>query len=310
VVGANSNCLTVSPTANTAYRCRVYTAGCNASVSNCAAVTVNAPAIVLAHPSDAIRCAGGSVTFSAAAAGPSSSYQWQVSTDGGSSFSNISGATGANYSVASVTPVMNDNRYRLQVSSNGCSPAHSNAARLTVHALPSVTLTLSGPAFLLPGQIATLTSLITPAGGTAMNTTWTLNGNTFNPAGNIYAADVEHTGTYMVSASETWADGSVCQSQSQPVTVGVEASNRLFIFPSPNDGRFTVSYYNSESSAANRSIIVYDAKGAMVHREVFAISGPYTLLNIDITPAQRGSYTIVVHDVAGKKLAQGIVIVH
>jgi hypothetical protein len=40
------------------------------------------------------------------------------------------------------------------------------------------------------------------------------------------------------------------------------------------------------------------------------VAGPYTLLSVDIKPAQKGVYYVVVGDAAGKKLAEGKVLVH
>jgi hypothetical protein len=54
---------------------------------------------------------------------------------------------------------------------------------------------------------------------------------------------------------------------------------------------------------------VYDSKGSKVYNAKFSISGSYTLLPIDLRPAQGGMYYVVVGDAAGKKLAEGKVLV-
>ncbi|HRF23048.1 MAG TPA: T9SS type A sorting domain-containing protein, partial [Chitinophagaceae bacterium] len=87
--------------------------------------------------------------------------------------------------------------------------------------------------------------------------------------------------------------------------INAPASSRLFIFPSPNDGRFSVSYYNAGGNNTQRQIMIYDAKGAAVYSRKFSIAGPYTLLNIDLRQANTGIYFVVVGDAQGKKLAEG-----
>jgi hypothetical protein len=84
----------------------------------------------------------------------------------------------------------------------------------------------------------------------------------------------------------------------------------LFIFPSPNDGQFTVSYFNNGGASTNRSVIIYDSHGAKIHQQKFSITGPYTLLDIDVRPALTGIYYVVITDANGKKLAEGKVVVH
>ena len=76
--------------------------------------------------------AGQSVTFTAAASGnPGASVQWQVSTDGGSTFTNISGATSTTYKVATTTKSQNGYLYRA-VFTNSLGSADTTAAILTV----------------------------------------------------------------------------------------------------------------------------------------------------------------------------------
>ena len=72
-------------------------------------------------------------TFSVSATGTGLTYQWQVSTNGGMTFTNISGATGATYTVTA-TSVVSGNKYRVIVSGTAAcgSSITSNVALLTV----------------------------------------------------------------------------------------------------------------------------------------------------------------------------------
>jgi uncharacterized repeat protein (TIGR03803 family) len=59
---------------------------------------------------------GAGVTFSVSAAGTSLQYQWRVSTNGGSTWTDISGANAANYVIALLHAVMNGWIYQVAIS--------------------------------------------------------------------------------------------------------------------------------------------------------------------------------------------------
>ena len=61
------------------------------------------------------------------------SYQWQLSTDGGVDFSDITDATSASYETAAVVAGDSGNQYRVKVNTSaGAVEVLSNAATLTV----------------------------------------------------------------------------------------------------------------------------------------------------------------------------------
>lgn len=293
------------------YRCIISGTCTPQVISNCATLTVVSPTNVTTHPADVEICSGSNASFTVAGGGTGVLYEWQLSTDGGATWNSVSGANGATLTLNVVTTAMSGNRYRAQVRNATCTtPANSNAAVLTVRQLPTVSLTAAPSTTLLPGQIATLTATPSVSTGGTLTTSWFKNNNPFNGnTGNTYVATVENTGTYQVTISETFGSGLVCANQSQPVTITAGASTRLFIFPSPNDGTFTVAYYNSAGGNSSRNVTVFDAKGAKVYNAKFAITGPYTLMNINIKPAQSGVYYVIISDASGKKLAQGEVLV-
>jgi hypothetical protein len=139
--GATS--LTLSFTATTAqngHRFRaVFSNSCGDPVNTTSALlTVNTAPSVTTDPGNQTVCAGSTATFAAAASGsPSPTVQWQVSTNGGTSFSNIGGATSATLSFTS-TAGQNGHRFRA-VFTNTCGTATSAAAILTVNTAPVVT---------------------------------------------------------------------------------------------------------------------------------------------------------------------------
>jgi hypothetical protein len=90
-----------------------------------------APPSVTQNPSDVFTVPGGAATFMASANGtPAPGVQWQVSTDGGASFSNLSGQTG---NILSFGAVQADSgkKYRA-VFTNAYGTAATTAATLVV----------------------------------------------------------------------------------------------------------------------------------------------------------------------------------
>ena len=91
---------------------------------------------ITAQPANITVNAPGVATFSVTANGTPSSYQWQLSTDGGSSYSDIAGATTRTYTTGATNNLMSGYRYRCAVV-NSCSFVQiSNAAILTIGGNP------------------------------------------------------------------------------------------------------------------------------------------------------------------------------
>jgi len=90
-----------------------------------------APVIITQPISQAIAI-GNSVTFTCAASGfPIPTYQWQVSTNGGTTYSPISGATSPSYTISSTSISNNGTEYEC-VATNTQGSATSNAAMLNI----------------------------------------------------------------------------------------------------------------------------------------------------------------------------------
>ncbi|MFL6161772.1 MAG: beta strand repeat-containing protein [Jatrophihabitantaceae bacterium] len=101
-------------------------------------IQVNQAPAVTTNPVDQTVAPGASVSFIAAASGvPTPTVQWQRSTDGGASFTNIAGATSTTYTFTAAAGD-NGNQYRA-VFTNVVSSATSTAATLTVGVAPSFT---------------------------------------------------------------------------------------------------------------------------------------------------------------------------
>jgi hypothetical protein len=92
---------------------------------------------VTTNPSSQTVTAGQTATFTAAASGnPTPAVQWQVSSDGGKTFTNLSGATSTTLTLSNLQASQNGNTYRA-VFSNSADTATTSAATLTVNPSPS-----------------------------------------------------------------------------------------------------------------------------------------------------------------------------
>ena len=79
---------------------------------------------------------GSAAEFSVTAS-DAQTYQWQQSTDSGSSWTDINSATEASYTISNTTTSMSDNQYRCVVKSASGVSVISQAATLTVTATPT-----------------------------------------------------------------------------------------------------------------------------------------------------------------------------
>jgi len=288
------------------------------AVSAGAVLTVISPVVVTDDADDIVICETGNVSFTVA--GTSSVpviYQWQVSTNGGTSYTAIangggySGATTATLSINNVNAGMNNNIYRAQLSNATCTaPVSTNTvdpAVLTVNARPTVSLTAAPYLDILPGQSTTITAAINPA-PTGFNITWQKDDQLLpGITGTSYVVDSVEVGNYKVQIINPTTG---CNNESNVLTIGTTASTNLFIFPTPNDGRFTVSYYNASGAAGKQTLAVYDSRGQRVYNAQLNVNGPYTLHDINLRGSAKGIYYVVIGDGSGKKITEGKVMIY
>jgi hypothetical protein len=106
--------------------------GIQAAATQAFTLTVNFAPSVTTQPSSTTATAGSTATFTAAASGnPAPTVQWQVSTNGGAAFANISGATSNTLTLTGVTASMSGYEYRA-VFTNSAGSATTSSATLTV----------------------------------------------------------------------------------------------------------------------------------------------------------------------------------
>ncbi len=142
---ATLNLAAVTPANAGAYRV-VVSGTCNTVNSNCATLVVNSPITISAQPANVNICLpSNTASFSVTAAGTGINYQWQVSTDGGTTWTNVanagvySGATTATLSLNGIIASMNGSQYHV-VMTGTCPPTVTSAnATLAVNTPPTIT---------------------------------------------------------------------------------------------------------------------------------------------------------------------------
>lgn len=182
---------TVAPPSTTTYTVTslLDSSGNNCTETSSNSVTVTVGVFVTTNPSDQSVCVGQPVSFTAAAGGsPTPTVQWQVSTDEGVTFSDISGATSTTLAFTP-GPADNNKKYRAEFSNVNCT-SYSTVASLAVGA-PSITnavVILTQPVSVMscPGGSATFS---VGATGDSLTYQWQKNGvNLINDA-NILGAN-------------------------------------------------------------------------------------------------------------------------
>ena len=146
--------ITVTPNGTGCYS--AATLSCTAN--NCPSPTIDT------HPIPSTKCTGESTSFNIAQTG-GATIQWQVSTNGGTTYTNISpstiysGETGLTLTISDVSG-LTGNLYRAKVTEAGglCSIT-SNPALLTVNGLPTAVIT--GTTAICSGKSTDLTVTLT-----------------------------------------------------------------------------------------------------------------------------------------------------
>lgn len=286
------------------YRCIVNGTCAPAATSAVRLLTVNKPITIRSQPRDTALCAGSSTTLTVVAGGTTPSYQWQLTTDGGSTYSDVSGATSASLTLNNLNTSSNGYQYRCMVSGAApCGPVASGTARITVNPIPVVSLGASPYLHLVPGLSTTLTAVSNPGNVTYA---WYYNGLLQSGVTATHqVVNIDKLGVYAVKAT----DAIGCTARSADLTISDSVSQLLFIYPNPNSGIFQVRFYNPNGHVA-RNLRIYDAKGSLIYERTFTIDGLYDRMDVNIAHAAPGVYFVGLYDGTGKRIAQGKVQLH
>jgi hypothetical protein len=192
-------------------------------------------------------------------------------------------------------------------NSFGCSAVSAPVA-VTIEPNPVVTLQASPYTRVLPGIQTTINASVTPAG--SYNFAWFLNNNllTGESTASVDSIGWKHpSGSYKVRVQNN-PPRLPCANTSEVVVIGDSVTARLFVFPSPNNGSFKVSYYSAV--ATTYSLQVFDSKGSLVFNKQLPATAGYPLLDVDLRSAQGGLYFVRLVNAANTVLASGKVIIN
>ncbi|MEG0513606.1 MAG: hypothetical protein RR653_12930, partial [Clostridia bacterium] len=211
---------------------------CTATVTNTAGVTASATSDeglldVQEHPSitedpeDQLVLVGETASYSVKASGTPAptGYQWESSTDNGTSWSNISGATSSTYTTPASTLGMSGTLYRCVVRNGVEPPATSKPARHTVWEKPVIALTAPSKAVTANvGKAAVFEATLTAGSPTpvyawevcqAGQSTWApIAGNASLTLNISNVALIMHGNRYRCTATITVGDGAFVQTVS------------------------------------------------------------------------------------------------
>ena len=269
-------------------------------------VTVGLPATITAQPLNQTVCTSQAANFTVVVNGSGGlNYQWQVSSNGGSTFTNIvnggvyTGATTATLTVTAPPFSMNGYQYRVIITgTSACATVTSGIAVLTVNPLPDVVITASPYTTLCPSYTTTIFSSVSP--NPAATYTWFRDG-TVVPAANAdtILVDINGLGEYQLEVT----DINGCTNLSNKILIHDSTCRGLFIYPNPSSGRFQVRSHSEANNSTARSMLIYNNRGELLLTKSYIQNIPYERIDLDIRRYGKGLYWIVLTDQNGKRLA-------
>jgi hypothetical protein len=201
------------------------------ATTTAATLTVDVTPAVGLNPTSATINAGDNTSFTSSATGnPTPTEQWQVSTDGGATFTNItdggvySGATTPTLSITSAAAVMNGYQYR-NLFTNGTGTATTDPSTLTVDQTAAIT-SAATKTFTL-GQNNSFTVSTTGFPTAALTEVGTL------PAGMIFVDNGDGTATISGTPSATAGNYSLTIAADNGILPAASQSFTLTVNPLP-----------------------------------------------------------------------------
>jgi uncharacterized repeat protein (TIGR02543 family) len=199
---------------------------------------------IWAQPHSVTVTAGQTATFSIAAGGDNLSYQWQKSTDGGSTRQDVAGATSADFTTGALTASDSGSLYNCIVTSNlngTMATATSAAATLTVTQGESnvpVTNITGVPATATAGTPLTLSGTVVPSNATNQTIAWSIQ-DPGTTGAKISGNKLSTTAVGTVTVRATITNGlTASTSYTQEFTITVDPAPVTSTTLSPNTGSF------------------------------------------------------------------------
>lgn len=237
---------------------------CNGVDDNCDGNIDDIAVFPAVTPSGTVTVCRGSNVLLETAYTPSYTYQWYRNGN------ILPGATGNTYSTNK------SGNYSVQVSSTGGCSAVSEITTIAVQPKPNATITnLDGVTNLCIDPSIQLKA----NNGGGYTYQWYFNGSPIADATGLYFA-AEAAGQYKVKVT----NGSGCNRTSAPInienvcrsienTYAGDAVVSANIFPSPNDGNFTIQLLNSTAHSQEITIEMYAATGQCISSVLVTVEG-------------------------------------
>ncbi len=268
-------------------------------------ISIATLAAISVQPVNQTACALNTATFSVTATGTVTSYQWQVSVNGGLTFTNIAGANASSYTTTGVNYLMNGYVYRVIVGTVCPGFIISNPVTLTVNQNPVITIVANPGLGVFPGSSTTLSvTNVSPVAGVTYQ--WFKNGVAVAGATTTsIIVGIDEIGTYTVSVT----DINGCTAVSNSLIINHYETGTVFIYPNPTGGNFQVRYFRHNGTSNPNVISVYDSKGARVYQNTYPVNGPYERMDVYMLNAASGTYMVELIDFNGRVMGTGKVVI-
>jgi kumamolisin len=288
----------------------IATNAAGVTTSTSATLTVNAQPTITSLPLNQTLTAGQMATFTASASGsPAPAFQWQISTDGGTSWANLTdsgnltGSATANLTLADVSFTLNGDQFRV-IATNVAGAATSTSATLIVNTRPTITTPPSSTYALIGGHT---TFTVAATGNPAPTYQWLFNGTPISGATSstytIPSVAKTNFGNYTVVISNDIGNPVI----SAPVTLTLAVAPKITIQPKA----LTLSY--GTSGNLTLAATGTPAPTCLWHLNSAAITGGNvtginnsTLLFHYATSANAGTYTVTVSNNYGSKTSNPV----
>lgn len=279
----------------------IAAAGGCAAVSTTTNIVINSLSVVATRATASITTSCGPANVNLNVAGGSlgtgANWKWYSQSCGGT-------LVGTGTSIT--TNVTATTTYYVRAE-GVCNSAACLPVTVTINPQPVIILNAVPYTSLLPGRQTILMANVSPA-MPGNDFTWNKNNNITVAKGaiNAFTVTTDKLGTY--TAQVTTPAG--CTALSNPVTIKDSISYNLFIYPSPNNGLFTVSFYRPISMFYQyTTLLIYDSKGALAYSRKWLVNSSYSNIHVDMMKNSKGIYMVVLVNSKGLKLAEGKVVI-
>ena len=250
------------------------------------------PLAITTQPPNTAICNGGNGTISIVVTGTTPTYQWQVSTNGGLNYTNLtntapySGVNTATLNITGATLAMNGYLYRALMTNLCSTLLTSNAGTLSVNTAAAITTNPTNQT----GCAGTTVNMNVVASGTGLSYQWQLStdgGVTYNPVSGATSSTLTLTGISTSMNSNKYravVTSASCNSvTSSAATLSVNAlptvsiaapvtairpgvSTTLTISSNPAGASYVWTFNGTTITGANASTLKVDVNGIGTYR--------------------------------------------